>query len=260
LLLLFELKLLFTLIYHLLALALLGLLHFDHSSHTFIKMSSCNFNGDADMYGVGIRVGFYLQWFGTILASWVATAEVKGLRFINSLFVAATFLALVIQIDRDRRESDDLRPVEIYIILLLTFGGYLYFVPLYIWRGLTCCQPMFDPSRYPRVSTGPVFSFLNFLLLLSVSIFQLWFGFDRAGSAKVTFGCQEYGFFFSRVRLNERGFVVGNILLHFFILLGCAGVLVITVMKIMRRNWLREMYDDHGSTISTDYDSEIDIR
>lgn len=170
--------------------------------------------------------------------------------------MTAGFLALVIQVDRERIP---LRPSEIYIILLLTFGGYLYFVPLYIWRALTCCQPTFDPSRYPRVAPGPIFSFLNFLLLLAVSSFQLWFWFVRASAAR-TFGCQEYGFFFARVRLDQKGFVVGNILLHFFILFVCMGVLIGTVRKIMQRSWLRQIYDDQGSTISSDYDDEIEIR
>ena len=130
-------------------------------------MSACGFSGNTDMYGLGIRIGFYLQWYGTILATWIAKSEVPGMRLANSLFVSTTFLALVIQIVRN-----NLRPVKIYIILLLTFGAYLYFVPLYIWRLLIGCTPRWDPSRYPRVRNGKVFSRLNFLLLISVSLFS----------------------------------------------------------------------------------------
>jgi hypothetical protein len=49
------------------------------------------------MYGLGIRIGFYLQWYSAIVASWIAPSEINSLRFTNSLFIAATFLALVIQ-------------------------------------------------------------------------------------------------------------------------------------------------------------------
>ncbi len=45
----------------------------------------------------------------------------------NSIFMATTCLALILQ-----TEKDNLKSFEIYIILLLTFGAYLYFVPLYL--------------------------------------------------------------------------------------------------------------------------------
>jgi len=191
-------------------------------------MSTCTFIGNTDMYGLGIRIGFYLQWFGNILALWVARGEVQGMRWSNSLFIAATFLALIIQ-----TEKDNLRPVEIYIILLLTFGGYLYFVPLYIWRLLTGCAPEWDPSRFPLVKARKLFSALNFLLLVTVSLFQLWFWISKVESVGSD-GCQEYGFFFAKLRLNEKGFVVANILFHFFLLLCCLVVLCITIGKVLK--------------------------
>ena len=74
----------------------------------YATMSTCTFTGNTDMYGLGIRIGFYLQWFGTILALCVARGEVQGMRLSNSLFVASTFLALIIQ-----TEQNNLKPVEI---------------------------------------------------------------------------------------------------------------------------------------------------
>jgi len=124
-------------------------------------MSACTITGNSDMYGLGIRIGFYMQWYGTILASWIAPSEVPGLRFSNSLFIFATFLALLIQTIKKT-----LRPIDTYITLLLTFGGCLYFVPVYIWRCLVCCRSQLDPTRHPRVHAGPVFSALNFYLSL----------------------------------------------------------------------------------------------
>lgn len=84
-------------------------------------MASCGFSGNSDMYGLGIRLGFYLNWYGSTLASWIARDELDGMELSNSFFVAATFLALIIQTARDI-----LKTVEIYIVLLLTFGGYIF--------------------------------------------------------------------------------------------------------------------------------------
>jgi hypothetical protein len=183
-----------------------------------MAMDICSFTGNTDMYGLGIRVGFYLQWYSTILASWIAPSEVPSMRLSNSFFVAATFIALIIQVARD-----NLNTSEIYIILLLTFGGYLYFVPLYIWRLLTCCEPRYDPSRFSRVENKRVFSLLNFMLLISVSAYQLWF-WTRKVQEDYVAGCVEYGFFFMKFPLRARGFRIANISFHCILLASCVVV------------------------------------
>jgi hypothetical protein len=182
-------------------------------------MASCSFSGNSDMYGLGIRLGFYLNWYGETLASWIARDEVNGIALSNSFFVAATFLALVIQTARD-----NLTPVEIYVILLLTFGGYLYIVPLYIWRCLTCWAPEWDPSRYPRVPVGGAFSVMNWFLLIAVAVFQLWFWINKVRST-ASGHCEEFGFLFTKVDLTGKGFLAVNILLYFSLLLCAVGSL-----------------------------------
>ena len=174
------------------------------------------------MYGIGIRIGFYLQWYTNILASWVAPREADGLDFSNTVFITATFIALIIQTIRHR-----LITVEIYIILLLCFGGYIYLVPLYAWRILTGCNPMLDPSRWSRVVKSKFFSLVNFWMLISVSCFQLWFWFSEVSRLDQNNGCQTYGFLFSKVPLSGKTFIVLNIILQFLLLLCCIGVLII---------------------------------
>ncbi|KAF2639521.1 hypothetical protein P280DRAFT_402131 [Massarina eburnea CBS 473.64] len=92
-------------------------------------MAVCKFEANSDMYGLGIRLAYYLQWYGMILASWIAPSEVKSLAFSNDIFVAATFLALIIE---TAGHVDRIQPVEIYIVLLLTFGAYIALVPIYL--------------------------------------------------------------------------------------------------------------------------------
>lgn len=183
-------------------------------------MDDCRLTGSPDMYGLGIRVGFYVQWYSTILGSWIAPSEVPGMRLSNSFFVAATFLALIIQVAKD-----NLNTVDIYITLLLIFGGYLYLVPLYIWRLVTGCEPRWDPSRYSRVKNGPLFSSLNFMLLLAVSAYQLWFWLRKVKDNDIP-GCVEYGFFFSKFPLKARGFVIANIVFQSILLAACVIVLL----------------------------------
>jgi hypothetical protein len=183
-------------------------------------MDDCRFTGNSDMYGLGIRVGFYVQWYSTILGAWIAPSEVPGMRLSNSFFVSATFLALIIQVAKD-----NLTTADIYITLLLIFGGYLYLVPLFIWRLVTGCEPRWDPSRYSRVKNGPLFSSLNFMLLLAVSAYQLWFWLRKVQDNDIA-GCVEYGFFFSKFHLKARGFVIANIVFQSILLAACVIVLL----------------------------------
>lgn len=186
-------------------------------------MAVCSFDGNSDMYGLGIRLGFYLQWFGVILANWLARSEVPGLRFANSVFVAATFLALIIQMAKN---VQNLEVVEVYIILLLMFGAYFALIPIYIWRLFTKCNPYWDPSRYPIVNPGALYSNLNLLLLVAVLSFQLWFWFARV---PVLSGedCEQYGFLFAKIRLENTGFVVISVLLYSILTIICLVIVLI---------------------------------
>ena len=59
--------------------------------------SDCSFRGNSDLYGLGIRLGFYLQ----LLASYIANQmslddDISNLLDTNSTFMAAIFVAAVV--------------------------------------------------------------------------------------------------------------------------------------------------------------------
>lgn len=184
-------------------------------------MAVCKFEGNGDMYGLGIRLGYYLQWFGGLLAAWIAPSEVKTLRFTIELFVAASFLALIIHTARD---VNSLAHVETYIVLLLMFGVYLALIPIYIWRVLTCCDPYWDPTRWPKVDPGRLTANLSFILLVGVLVYQYWFWFAHMPSLD-DINCQQYGFLFGQVRLNSKVSVAVNALAYCFM-----GVIVLYLL------------------------------
>ena len=194
------------------------------------KMALCTLDGSSDMYGLGIRLGFYLQWYSAIFASWLAPSEIEGLRFTNSLFVASTFLALIVSTASD---VSNLQPVDIYITLLLTFGYYLFLVPLYAWRIVTAGNASLDPTRWPIVRPGQLFNVLTSLLLLAVGAFQLWFWAGRVTQVNSMRDCPQYGFFFARIHLNSLGFRILNLVLYSLVLLACVSLLLIFAAKEM---------------------------
>ncbi|RMZ67767.1 short-chain dehydrogenase reductase SDR [Pyrenophora seminiperda CCB06] len=72
---------------------------------------TCHISGNSDMYGLGIRIGFYLQWLSAPIVPLIAPKETSSLQTSHAFFVSITFLGLVIE-----TLLKDLDVVEIYII------------------------------------------------------------------------------------------------------------------------------------------------
>ncbi|KAJ0119332.1 hypothetical protein J7T55_013570 [Diaporthe amygdali] len=121
---------------------------------------------DAGNYGVGIRIAFYLQWFGMIITSWLFESDAINLHFINAVTTAAMSIGLVLNLER-------LQPVEIYIVLLLACGTLYFTVPIYLWRLVTSCRPWWDPDRWTRIKTGWLFRVLTYSIITKNRILSL---------------------------------------------------------------------------------------
>ncbi|KAK3372708.1 hypothetical protein B0H63DRAFT_302670 [Podospora didyma] len=183
----------------------------------------CTYPGSPDLYGLGLRTGIYLLWFALLLGSFIAKTTVTTLRFILSLFISASFLAWIIQ-----TSNNALRPVDAYIVLLLTYGVYYWLIPVYLWRLVTACNPFWDPTRWPKVPTTTVYRRMELLLVLGLTCFQMWFwstginSLPRDGGVGngcgVVQGGEEWGFFFSKVPLHAGLFVAVNIVFAVFLL------------------------------------------
>ncbi|KAM7211162.1 hypothetical protein V8F06_013469 [Rhypophila decipiens] len=117
-----------------------------------------SYQGNADMYGLGIRLGFYLQWFAKISADiLMRRSEISANSFAIYSFIAAVFIALSIQTAKAR-----ITELDGYIVLLLCFGNYYSLVPIFLWRALTCFQ---CPARSNEMGRGFIQSLLAHLFL-----------------------------------------------------------------------------------------------
>ncbi|KAL7952093.1 hypothetical protein V8C42DRAFT_357128 [Trichoderma barbatum] len=180
-------------------------------------MNSCRRDGRPDMYGLGIRLGIYLQWFGEILVEFFDEADVSDIRLLGLLLTGAIVLALLVSI-----VDQDVQAADIYITLQLAGGAYIFLIPVYIWRALTCCDKKWDPRKWTREIHMPVYSVSTMTLMAVVSALQLWF-FSTYMPTKGR-QCEYYGFFFTKVRLDNAAFIVVNIALHIVVILVCVGI------------------------------------
>ena len=64
----------------------------DQNSST---QSQCGFDGNIDLYGVGIRIGYYAQAISVAFANFFVLQESKVLRSVNTLFMLAMSIGLV---------------------------------------------------------------------------------------------------------------------------------------------------------------------
>lgn len=78
----------------------------------------CAFDGNADLYGIGIRTGFYLQWITTLLTTLFAPSDEEILRILNLLLQSAIFTGLILLTVRQQ-----IHAIEPVISIWLIFGA-----------------------------------------------------------------------------------------------------------------------------------------
>ncbi|KAL7907404.1 hypothetical protein GGI35DRAFT_88214 [Trichoderma velutinum] len=182
-------------------------------------MISCGREGRPDMYGLGIRLGIYFQWFGEILVEFFDEADVSDIRLLGLLFSGAIVLALLVEI-----VNHNVQAADIYIMLQLAGGSYIFLIPLYIWRALTCCDRKWDPLKWTREIHVPVYIVSTMMVMVIVSSLHLWL-FSTYMPTKGR-QCEYLGFFFTKVKLDNVAFIVVNIVLHIIVILVCVGIVL----------------------------------
>lgn len=197
-------------------------------------MPDCAISGDPEMYGLGIRIGFYLQWIsmavGLLMACTAkekleeALEELDSVTFINALFVFATIMSLVIKTGND---ETGLQAPEIYVVLLFTYARV---EAKLVWSVVLATYSIYKvikngkviPSSGPRASLSSgqmaeeenpscvVGDILGYTVHFAVNIYRLWFWVKGVNTRSK---CAGFGFFFTKVSLTTTWFRVVQIVL-----------------------------------------------
>jgi hypothetical protein len=121
------------------------------------------------------------------------------------------------------------------VTLLLTFGYYLFLVPLYAWSIVTAGKASLDSTRWPVVRPTALYNVLASLLFLAVGAFQLWFWASRVTQPSSSQDCQQYAFFFARIHLKSLRFRILKLVLYSLEMLVCVILLLI---YLRQRKWV----------------------
>ncbi|KAI5847973.1 hypothetical protein DFP73DRAFT_543756 [Morchella snyderi] len=155
--------------------------------------NTCSLSGNPDLYGLGIRIGFYSQLIATCFANTFIPSETRGVQTVNLWFQFSLFVGLIFQA---AREGTDFYAAESYIVVIL-LSGVVFTTFSYFFIYLAISR---DDDKN-GVFGGAVFTMICFLILLaglySYSLWFWWRGMDRMGVG----ACATYGFFVARVDL-----------------------------------------------------------
>lgn len=150
----------------------------------------CFFPCSADIYGLGIRLGIYLQWLGTYIANRYCPEAIGELLDTNTLFLFALLVATILV----SVQEDDIHPVEIMVVLYIMFGGLASIFTIKGYRTLL----------RPRHPTDFHFSLFGIMvrtyLRAAISAYAIWFLFSGIYEFAPA-PCSSDIFFFARLEL-----------------------------------------------------------
>ncbi|KAK3351844.1 hypothetical protein B0H65DRAFT_569332 [Neurospora tetraspora] len=200
--------------------------------------------------GLGIRLSFYLLWFGLIPATLVRStspAPYTVLRAAHAILCYAVFIGLAMKAASP--SSDNVfGAVEVYIATLLVSGTAYLMLGVVFWTGVRRCLSPGSGSGTgeekgrgrggkkkgtsrnnkggkERESGCDLLAIMEFILLLMACGFQLWFWCSGvvglAAKRKDEKLCgEQYGFLFAKADLDSVGFRAFNIAVVLIVLVG----------------------------------------
>lgn len=82
--------------------------------------AKCTFEGNQDFYGIGVRLGFYLQWFAGLIAFTLNTEDSSKQAEVQTIFLLANFIALLVLQSQMASTTNVVVPI---LLFYMFFGG-----------------------------------------------------------------------------------------------------------------------------------------
>lgn len=207
------------------------------------SVTECGFDGDNDSYGLGVRLGAYLQWLTSIFAYHLSATEAKSMRAVNTCFQIAVICGLIAN---TRSRGGGLHAIEGFIILLFCLGGMC---PAVTWPWQSQKKAKHPFGKLSPANTGTL---IRLLALLATCSYGVWYSFQGMDTMQHD-GCTTWVFCFAKVNLYG-GF---RIFLKCLFSSSLAVAAVVTVDALA--TILFELYDFIKNWMYPDEDSSEEI-
>jgi hypothetical protein len=179
----------------------------------------CGFEGNSDIYGLGIRLGIYAQWISAFITFLTRDTESRSERIsdlvdIDAIFETAIFIATMVLISN----TSSAHSAEIIVLCLIFFGDF-YLVQV--------SAAISHPGLCGMFSALGIF--LRVSLAVAMSSYTVWFwfvGLDKFQQSP----CGSYVFLFRKARITGSA-------RKFFKALSCVHVIVWSPVWMMISFW-----------------------
>lgn len=152
---------------------------------------NCSVTSNPDFYGLGIRVGIYIQWITSFIANLFLKQAIEENLGTNTIFLLVLFVTTAVA-----TAQATVQTIEILVLLQLSFG--FIFSILSIWGHRTRSPQGEDPIRFQLIP-----SLVRLALTTGLSCYGLWVWFYGYGALNDRTGCLDYTFLFARVNASN---------------------------------------------------------
>ena len=164
----------------------------------------CGIPGNSDLYGLGIRVGVYLQWFTSYIAVYFCLEDSKDLHDTYIIFSAALEIAVFLLTFQHATYT-----IEIVIVFYLVFGGILSVNSVSWKENVADLQKNSQGIRFMlqfEISQTPLREILQYSTSLAMAIYGSWFWINGRSSQRfLATPCGNIVFLFGRIPARHFG-------------------------------------------------------
>jgi hypothetical protein len=209
-----------------------------HGQNKHVNPSTCKerititggFGGLPDFYGLGIRLGMYLQWAASIIATFLIPSERRTAAGANAALSLAMFIAILLIIFQD----GCVFTAELVTLLYILWRGYTVVMLPFLSNGEFFGE---TPSDEHRGSLNLI-AFAGFILYYPMSI---WFWFRAATQGEVDFASSPHGTsFFLFAHIGPDTFHAAAIAMTVLMFWGLLVPAALFYQMISRKPWGRD--------------------
>ena len=190
------------------------------------RASTCTHVGNSDLYGLGVRLGVYLQLFSTLMANHFLVETSNAAWDTNAVFLVAIFIATV----KSSVGSDRIAAFEAFVMvqMLLAFVLAVFTVSGRRWRQFD----LLVRNGESRFKGSPLGAFTRSVLTTAIACYQVWFWFRGAHQLDRVALCNSSVFLFTQISIGSGVTAVFKILAVFYL-----------IMRVIRMFWESPVYE-----------------
>jgi len=155
---------------------------------------SCSFSGDQDMYGLGIRVGYYIQWVATVFGAYFTPLMVSSAFEANAIFNIGMLAGLVYSTIR----RNNMHLLEPLIVLGFSIGGAVV--------GLLDPKNVHRPNDRKSLRARMLHLSGTGALYLPLLSYWVWYSFHGMDTMAIQSGCVPYTFMLAKIDARKKWF------------------------------------------------------